>query len=293
MEFKEKLKELRKKRGVSQQTLADAVLVSRSTVAKWETGLSLPNDKSLELLSAYFGVEQSELISDGETQEVLVEKNKSLSKQRKIIIALGTVFGACAAAWIIICIIGIIAMSQKPSSNPPGQSFYGIVEYSETYGYNVNIPEYGLCEIPCLADDCYEYAENYIPAEGDLIYIHFSYSNCPVSVEEIYPARFVSKAWDISLMRSGVSLRKTGVGYLFECETDDVLSEFAEGDTVCLYESDGYNGVVRVSVFCFAEVRKAGDGRITLFLPSDIDEAHFLAELANGGFTYGSADIGN
>lgn len=38
MELCEKLKELRKKRGVSQQELADAIFASRSAVAKWESG---------------------------------------------------------------------------------------------------------------------------------------------------------------------------------------------------------------------------------------------------------------
>ena len=37
--FKDKLKELRKQKGLSQQELADKLFVSRSAVAKWENSL--------------------------------------------------------------------------------------------------------------------------------------------------------------------------------------------------------------------------------------------------------------
>ena len=37
MQFNEKLKELRLKKGISQTALAEKIFVSRSAVAKWET----------------------------------------------------------------------------------------------------------------------------------------------------------------------------------------------------------------------------------------------------------------
>ena len=69
MEFKEKLKALRLKRGISQSALAKAIFVSRSAVAKWESGLGLPSDGSLEALSAYFGVDKSYLIEKTDKKE--------------------------------------------------------------------------------------------------------------------------------------------------------------------------------------------------------------------------------
>lgn len=56
MEFKDKLKSLRKERGLSQQALADSIFISRSAVAKWENGLGLPNDESMNALLTYFDV---------------------------------------------------------------------------------------------------------------------------------------------------------------------------------------------------------------------------------------------
>ena len=47
MELKDKIKNLRKEKGLTQAQLADALFVSRSTVAKWEIGLGLPGPDSM------------------------------------------------------------------------------------------------------------------------------------------------------------------------------------------------------------------------------------------------------
>ena len=40
LEFGEKLQELRKSRGLTQQELAEALYVSRTAISKWESGVS-------------------------------------------------------------------------------------------------------------------------------------------------------------------------------------------------------------------------------------------------------------
>ena len=62
MEFNEKLQELRKGRGLTQEELAQALFVSRTAVSKWESGRGYPNIDSLKELSRFFSVTIDELI---------------------------------------------------------------------------------------------------------------------------------------------------------------------------------------------------------------------------------------
>lgn len=79
MEFSKKLRKLRNEKGISQQILANAVFVSRSAVAKWENGLGLPSEESLEALANFFDVPKEFLKTD--TPEIIViEKNKKIKK---------------------------------------------------------------------------------------------------------------------------------------------------------------------------------------------------------------------
>ena len=48
--FKDRLKELREKNGVSQYELANKLFVSRSAIAKWESGNGIPSDVNLETI---------------------------------------------------------------------------------------------------------------------------------------------------------------------------------------------------------------------------------------------------
>ena len=62
MEFNEKLKELRKGKGLTQEELAQAIFVSRTAVSKWESGRGYPNIDSLKELAAFFSITVDELI---------------------------------------------------------------------------------------------------------------------------------------------------------------------------------------------------------------------------------------
>ena len=77
MEFHEKLQELRKSRGITQEELAEALYVSRAAVSKWESGRGYPSIDSLKEISGYFSVTIDDLLS-GEKLIFLAEKeNKS------------------------------------------------------------------------------------------------------------------------------------------------------------------------------------------------------------------------
>ena len=73
MEFGEKLQQLRKSRGLTQEELAEALYVSRTAVSKWESGRGYPSIDSLKEISAYFSVSIDDLLS-GQKLILLAEK---------------------------------------------------------------------------------------------------------------------------------------------------------------------------------------------------------------------------
>ena len=98
MEFNNKLYELRKQKGLSQEELASRLNVSRQTVSKWEVGDSTPDMEKLIAMSDLFGVSLDELVLDKAPaqpaapaatsstlsevkQTVLTEENKKKAKK--------------------------------------------------------------------------------------------------------------------------------------------------------------------------------------------------------------------
>ena len=66
MEFHEKLQELRKSKGLTQEELAQALFVSRTAVSKWESGRGYPNIDSLKAIGKFFSVTVDDLLSGDE-----------------------------------------------------------------------------------------------------------------------------------------------------------------------------------------------------------------------------------
>lgn len=76
MEFHEKLQELRKKKGLTQEELAQMLYVSRAAVSKWESGRGYPNIDSLKAVAKSFGVTVDELLSCDEVLTIAQEDQK-------------------------------------------------------------------------------------------------------------------------------------------------------------------------------------------------------------------------
>ena len=80
MEFNEKLQELRKKRGLTQEELAASLYVSRTAISKWESGRGYPNIDSLKAIAKFFGVTVDELLSTYEVLTIAEEDSKRKEK---------------------------------------------------------------------------------------------------------------------------------------------------------------------------------------------------------------------
>ena len=80
MEFNEKLQELRKQKGLTQEELAASLYVSRTAISKWESGRGYPNIESLKDIAKFFSVTVDELLSTDEVLTIAEEDSRRKEK---------------------------------------------------------------------------------------------------------------------------------------------------------------------------------------------------------------------
>lgn len=88
MEFNNRLYELRKRKGLSQEELASRLNVTRQTVSKWEVGDSTPDMEKLTLISDLFEISLDELVlgKKVEPKEVPKQSVESVSMLKEQIL---------------------------------------------------------------------------------------------------------------------------------------------------------------------------------------------------------------
>lgn len=92
--FKDRLKELRKEKGLSQQELADKIYVSRSAICKWEMGNGVPSEINIEALCNFFEVEEEWLFDREDLKEgiEITKKHHNVNIYNVILIILSFIF---------------------------------------------------------------------------------------------------------------------------------------------------------------------------------------------------------
>ncbi len=75
MSFAEKILSLRTRSGLSQEALADKLLVSRQAVSKWESGVTLPETDKLVTISNMFGVSLDYLLKEDKPTKAKTDEN--------------------------------------------------------------------------------------------------------------------------------------------------------------------------------------------------------------------------
>lgn len=110
-EFKDILRELRLKAGLPQSQLAEQIYVSRSAIAKYENGLGLPCEETLERLCNLFQVQKADFFPPKE-EALLVAKNRSIRKLKWTICAI--------LAAIVIAVIAVCSVLIGTRPIPPG-----------------------------------------------------------------------------------------------------------------------------------------------------------------------------
>ncbi len=100
MKLSEKLYELRKKSGLSQEQLAEQLGVSRQAISKWESGSAMPEIDKLITISEYFGVSTDYLLKETGMAGSPVENDEKPEKKQRS--------RATSIAGVIICLVGVI-----------------------------------------------------------------------------------------------------------------------------------------------------------------------------------------
>lgn len=100
MEFNEKLQELRKMKGLTQEELAQALYVSRTAISKWESGRGYPNIDSLKQISAFFGVSLDDLLSGEQLLDIAEEDTRQKTAHMQDVL-FGLLDMSVAMFWVL------------------------------------------------------------------------------------------------------------------------------------------------------------------------------------------------
>lgn len=77
IKFQERLKKLRKEKGMKQSELAEAIGVTMYTVSLWERGQRTPENKALKKLAEFFGVSISYLVGSSYARDDSFEEHQA------------------------------------------------------------------------------------------------------------------------------------------------------------------------------------------------------------------------
>ncbi len=111
MEFHEKLQELRKARGLTQEELAEALFVSRTAISKWESGRGYPSIDSLKELSRFFSVTIDDLICSEEILSAAEHEKKAFAGKYVSLIC-----GALDILPILLLLIPMFRNAAEPAA---------------------------------------------------------------------------------------------------------------------------------------------------------------------------------
>ena len=118
MEFNEKLQELRKNSGLTQEELAEALFVSRTAVSKWESGRGYPNLDSLKEISRFFSVTIDDLICSEEIITAAENEKKACLDKYTVLI--------CCALDILMALLLFLPVFGNGADSPASVTLYEV-----------------------------------------------------------------------------------------------------------------------------------------------------------------------
>ena len=99
VELASHIKEHRRRLGMSQEDLAEAIFVSRQTISNWENDRTYPDVQSLLLLSNLFDVSVDSLVK-GDVKEMKATLTAESKRMNRLAVVM-TACGLAAVAWVL------------------------------------------------------------------------------------------------------------------------------------------------------------------------------------------------
>lgn len=135
MELSQKLKELRKKQGLTQLELAERLFVSRQAISGWEAGTSRPSTENLQSLSRLFNIPLETLLDDtqrrcrGRRQRSF--RQRSQAKRRGQGTGTGERMRRYKAIVMVIVLLAILLTTAVLAHRRTAQEKTGVMTFSE------------------------------------------------------------------------------------------------------------------------------------------------------------------
>lgn len=107
MEIEKRLKDARVKAGLTQEQVAQEVMVSRQTISNWENGKSLPDILSIMKLSDLYQISLDELLKGDTKMKEKIEKDVNVAKANKrLILTTAIILFVVAIIYLISIFVG-------------------------------------------------------------------------------------------------------------------------------------------------------------------------------------------
>ena len=118
MEFNEKLQELRKSKGLTQEKLAEKLFISRTAISKWESGRGYPSLDSLKEIARFFSVTIDDLICSDEMISVAENEKREFADKYVSLI--------CSVMDILPIMLLFIPAFGNGTASPETVSLFGL-----------------------------------------------------------------------------------------------------------------------------------------------------------------------
>ncbi len=138
MEFGEKIKQLREEKGMTQQTMAEMLYVTRQAVSRWECGARYPDLLTAKKIAQILNVTIDELLSGEELKEN-IEREPLLAQPMENIIQT-VLYTIATIAYMLMCtfsLYSLVCRGEALAHTPAGQvSFLDVIVMA---GYVINL----------------------------------------------------------------------------------------------------------------------------------------------------------